>query len=289
MSDYTVTYNPVAHSFGNSSLIRAEYALIAAAIATKIDKTGGTYTGTHNMTGATVTVAAPTTGSNPATKTYADALSMAAGNMPVGGATGLYLKKSSATNYDAAWSGITKTIEVLTSGTTWVCPAGITSVKMTVVGGGGGGGRAVASASGGGGGGGAVKVFTSTPATSYTYAIGAAGAAAAGDSTPGSAGGNTTFNTGVVTVTGSGGTGGAATAGAVSAGGAATNGDLNTRGGYGTSAASNSQTSKGGDSVLGSGGSVNLVAAQGYGAGGYGNANGNAAEAGTAGVIVLEY
>jgi hypothetical protein len=77
MSDYTVTYNPVAHSFGNSSLIRAEYALIAAAIATKIDKTGGTYTGTHNMVGATVTVAAPTTGSNPATKTYADGLAFA--------------------------------------------------------------------------------------------------------------------------------------------------------------------------------------------------------------------
>lgn len=77
MSDYTVTYNPVAHSFGNSSLIRAEYALIAAAIATKIDKTGGTYTGTHNMVGATVTVAAPTTGSNPVTKTYADGLAFA--------------------------------------------------------------------------------------------------------------------------------------------------------------------------------------------------------------------
>ena len=77
MSDYTVTYNPVAHSFGNSAYMRTEFSLIATAIATKVDNTGDTYTGTHDMTGATVTVAAPTTGSNPATKTYADGLAFA--------------------------------------------------------------------------------------------------------------------------------------------------------------------------------------------------------------------
>ena len=77
MSDYTVTYNPVAHSFGNSAYMRTEFSLIATAIATKVDKSGSTYTGTHDMTGATVKVAAPTTGSNPATKTYADALAFA--------------------------------------------------------------------------------------------------------------------------------------------------------------------------------------------------------------------
>lgn len=35
---------------------------------------GQTWTGTHNFTGATVTVATPVSGSNPVTKTYADAL-----------------------------------------------------------------------------------------------------------------------------------------------------------------------------------------------------------------------
>ena len=77
MSDYSVTGNPISLSRGASSLIRVEFGLIQTAIATKVDNTGDTYTGTHNMTGATVTVAAPITGSNPATKTYADGLAFA--------------------------------------------------------------------------------------------------------------------------------------------------------------------------------------------------------------------
>lgn len=300
MADYSVTGNPISLSRGASSLIRVEFGLIQTAIATKIDNTGDTYTGTHDMTGATVTVATQSQGDNstkPATtayadtiKAYANSLSMAAGNLPVGGTAGQYLKKSSATNYDASWGTITKTIEVLTSGTSWVCPAAITSVKMTVVGGGGGGGRTATSAAVGGGAGGcAVKVFASTPGASYTYAIGAAGAAATGDNLAGSTGGNTTFNTGAVTVTGSGGTGGLASANGRSIGGAATNGDVNIRGGYGAAYSSYS-TAHGGDSAFGSGGEkATPTAAQGYGAGGAGNINGSAAEAGTAGVIILEY
>ena len=77
MADYSVTGNPIVLNRGASSLIRVEFGLIQTAIATKVDKAGGTYTGAHNMTGATVTVAAPTTGSNPATKTYADGLAFA--------------------------------------------------------------------------------------------------------------------------------------------------------------------------------------------------------------------
>lgn len=77
MADYSVTGNPISLSRGASSLIRVEFGLIQTAIATKVDNTGDTYTGTHDMTGATVTVAAPTTGSNPATKTYADGLAFA--------------------------------------------------------------------------------------------------------------------------------------------------------------------------------------------------------------------
>ena len=77
MSDYSVTGNPISLSRGASSLIRVEFGLIQTAIATKVDKAGGTYTGAHNMTGATVTVAEPSTGSNPATKTYADGLAFA--------------------------------------------------------------------------------------------------------------------------------------------------------------------------------------------------------------------
>ncbi len=51
---------------------------VTSAIQTQIDtkatKTGATYTGTHDLTGATVTVAAPAVGANPVTKTYADTL-----------------------------------------------------------------------------------------------------------------------------------------------------------------------------------------------------------------------
>ena len=74
MADYSVTGNPISLSRGASSLIRVEFGLIQTAIATKVDNTGDTYTGTHDMTGATVNVAAPSTGSNAVTKTYADAL-----------------------------------------------------------------------------------------------------------------------------------------------------------------------------------------------------------------------
>lgn len=55
---------------------------VTSAIQTQIDEKGAVagqaWTGTQNFTGATVTVAAPTTGSNPVTKTYADGLAFAA-------------------------------------------------------------------------------------------------------------------------------------------------------------------------------------------------------------------
>jgi hypothetical protein len=213
-----------------------------------------------------------------------------AGVLP--GQTGNAGKFITTDGTNASWSGLTKTIEVLTSGTSWVCPAGVTAVKATLVGGGGGGGRSGSanSAIGGAAGGTSVKIFVSTPTTSYSYAIGALGAAAASDSLAGSAGGNTTFNTGIVTVTANGGGGGGTGTNGVSTGGAATNGDLNIRGDFGYSNASHATASMGGSSTLGCGGAVSAsIAAQGYGAGGYGNLSGSAASAGTQGVIILEY
>lgn len=44
--------------------------------------TGDTYTGTHNFTGATVTIAEPSADSHPVTRSYMDAVVMAAGNLP---------------------------------------------------------------------------------------------------------------------------------------------------------------------------------------------------------------
>lgn len=67
------------------------------------------------------------------------------------------------------------TVETFNASTTWVCPAGVTSVDAECWGGGGG------SATGGGGGGGGAYViknsYAVTPASNYTVTVGAGGAA----------------------------------------------------------------------------------------------------------------
>lgn len=70
------------------------------------------------------------------------------------------------------------------SPTTWVCPVGVTSVRVECWGGGGGGagGNDGSGKSGGGGGGGAyssLNAMTVVPGTSYTVTVGAGGAAGA--------------------------------------------------------------------------------------------------------------
>lgn len=71
--------------------------------------------------------------------------------------------------------------QVLTSGTSWTCPGGVRTIKVTCLGGGGGGGGGHATAnsvsSAGAGGSAAVRTYNVVPGTTYTYAIGAAGTA----------------------------------------------------------------------------------------------------------------
>ena len=74
--------------------------------------------------------------------------------------------------------------------TSWTCPAGITSIRVLIVGGGGGGGGDV----GGGGGGGGVIYYANyavTPGNGYAVVVGAGGSG--GANTPGQ-GGNSSFN-----------------------------------------------------------------------------------------------
>lgn len=73
---------PPYNSFGNSSELRTEldavdtgFAEIEGELDTKAIRTGDAYTGTHDFTAATVTVAAPAAAANPVTKEYADNLS----------------------------------------------------------------------------------------------------------------------------------------------------------------------------------------------------------------------
>lgn len=101
-------------------------------------------------------------------------------------------------------------IVVLTSGTSWTCPAGVTKVVGRVEGGcgGGGGGNGSLTAAAGGGGGGVMFVAGVTPGTAYTYAIGAGGAGATATNGWGATGGSTTMTISGVTYTGTGGGGG---------------------------------------------------------------------------------
>ena len=166
-------------------------------------------------------------------------------------------------------------IVVLTSGTSWTCPDGVTKAILTLVGGSGGGGG-MRNENGypggaGGGGGGVRDLLSLTPGASYGYAIGAAGVVgttATTNPTAGGAGGSTIWGGRVA----SGGTGGAA-------------GFITNNGGMG-----------GG----GSGGSVNVAGMHGEGSYmvGQGRCGGMSAfglsrggsdsEPGSAGIIVLE-
>ena len=123
-------------------------------------------------------------------------------------------------------------IVVLTSGTSWTCPAGVTKAVIKVQGGGGGG-----SASGatnvegffGCGGGAAISVVALTPGASYVYSVGSGGAGGPVTS-PGSAGGASSITVSGTTYTGGGGGGGVLNT-AFNTGGSGTNGQMNVNGG----------------------------------------------------------
>ena len=83
-------------------------------------------------------------------------------------------------------------VELLTSGTSWVAPAGCYAVRYRMVGGGGGGAGGAASSTPGASGGYCEGVAATSPGSAYAYAVGAGGAAGSG-SNNGGAGGSTTM------------------------------------------------------------------------------------------------
>jgi hypothetical protein len=104
-------------------------------------------------------------------------------------------------------------IAVLTSGTSWTVPTGITRAKVTVIGGGASGASNAAGAgfggAGGGGGGFCQKIVTGlTPGNTVTYAVGAGGASVTG-SAVGLAGAASSFAAPGGTLTANGGASGA--------------------------------------------------------------------------------
>jgi hypothetical protein len=175
-----------------------------------------------------------------------------------------------------ATSGFTN-INVFTSNATFTIPAGVTKIKVTVVGGGGGGNSG--NAGGGGGGGAAIKIITGlTPGANVTVTVGSGGAAS-------TAGGNSSFG---AYCSATGGSPGANPNGG--AGGLGSGGDLNIggQGGGGGGATNATYVGTGGSSILGGGGYGNINAGSGAGRP-YGGGGGGTGSLGAAGVVIVEY
>jgi hypothetical protein len=200
------------------------------------------------------------------------------------GTTGNILTSNgtSWTSAAAPAAGLQGVMVVLTSGTSYTIPAGVTRIKATVVGGGGGLSSSFPSGTGGGGGGTAIRYFTVTPGSTITYAVGALGGT-------GSNGGDSSVTVGGTTITGGGGTVSSSSASTFSAGGTATNGDLNIQGSGG---GGTGQLSIGGGSLFGTGSRVNSVSSTtpsvGYG-GGASYISTGVVPGSTAGVVIIEY
>jgi hypothetical protein len=266
--------------------------------------TGGTVTGNLTVSG-TLTASSGIAVSSGGTgqTSYTD------GQLLIGNSTGNTLNKATLT----AGSGVTITngagaitiaasssgggfsnIQVFTSSGTFTVPAGITKVKVTVVGGGGGGGAGQADPTGGGGGGGtAIEIISGlTPGGTVTVTVGAAGASGGIFNTglPGGTGGTSSFGAFCSATGGSGSAGGNSGGYLGGAGGLGSGGDLNIRGGTGSFALSYGNCGvfyaggPGGSSFLSGGGNAGA-----YGGGALGvgvNTNGSV---GAAGVVVVEY
>ena len=203
--------------------------------------------------------------------------------------------------------------QVFTAGGTFTIPAGITSLKVTVVGGGGGSGAsnagvdAFACTGGGGGGGTAISYLTGlTPGNTLTVTIGAGGTAGPSSAGNGGTGGSSTVASGTQTITtitgagGSGSLGAASTFTAGGAGGSGSNGTINLTGSGGSASFSGAfvMGGSGGSSSIG-GGARNVynnssgITGGNYGGGASGsavlNTGGNIGAAGAGGAVIFEW
>ena len=245
-----------------------------------------------------------------------------AGQVGIGGATygsaGQALISAGA-SAAAVWAAPKSAfMEVFTATTTWTVPAGVTNVKVTVIGGGGAGGGGTTTGStqigaGGGAGGCAIESVAVTPGDSITITVGNGGTGGTGtggsgtsssfgafcSATGGTGGGRFAPNAGISTTSGG-------------AGGSGSGGDINIQP-YGTFAfmisfdatasTITSTSGPGANSALGLGfgglarytNNQNGAAARGFGAGGGGawavlgggsNYNGGN---GAGGVVIVEY
>jgi hypothetical protein len=182
------------------------------------------------------------------------------------GVSGNLLTSNGTTWASAAPAGV-PTIQTFTTTGTFTVPAGVTRVKVTVVGGGGPG----SSYGGGGGGGTAIKIVTGlTPAGTVAVTVG-------------SSGGTSSFGA-YCSATG----GGASVSNAGGVGGAGSSGDVNLAGNGGSGGSVSVGFGAGGGSSLGGGGNGNVSAAGDVGRA-YGGGAGGSGGAGASGVVIVEY
>ena len=185
-------------------------------------------------------------------------------------------------------SGGFSNMQVFTSSGTFTVPAGITKVKVTVVGGGGNGGTgSTSSAGGGGGGGGAAISIISGLTPSSTVSI-----------TVGGAGGTSSFGA-YCSATGGGAGASSGTGNDGGVGGIGSGGQLNIKGSGGVSNGASPAVCFGGSSILGggaNGGGSGITGNAGKAGGSYGGGGGGGEQgtggtggAGAAGVVIVEY
>jgi hypothetical protein len=191
----------------------------------------------------------------------------------------LRIKQAIAALAPSLVAGGFSNMQVFTSSGTFTVPAGVTKVKVTVVGGGGSGGTG---GSGGGGGGAAIEIISGlTPASTVTVTVGGAS-------------GTSSFGA-YCSATGGGAGGGAG--GAAGDGGIGSGGMLNIKGTAGWTANAGNVGGDGGNSLLGGGGQGGISTAVGNAGGAYGGGGGGggrtspvgAGGAGAAGVVIVEY
>ena len=205
--------------------------------------------------------------------------------------------------------------QIFTAGGTFTIPTGVTSLKITVIGGGGGSGgtngaSANACTGGGGGGGTAISYLTGlTPGNTLIVTIGAGGTAGAVTPTAGGTGGSSTVASGtqtITTITGAGGSGSVSALDISStpggAGGSGSSGTINLAGSGGSSGTGTTGGVGGSSSIGGGGRGTGLsgvsVSSPGVAGGNYGGgASGGCAAsgygavgaAGAGGAVIFEY
>ena len=225
------------------------------------------------------------------------------------GTSGYYLQSSgSGLQYTAVSAGLPGVLgQAFTSNGTFTIPAGVTALKITVIGGGGGGGSTSGSPIGGSASGGAAISYLTglTPGGTLAVTVGAGGTGG-GSYNTGGTGGTSSVASGTQTISTISATGGQSARGSnqgawipATVTGIGSGGTINIAGSYGTSALGDFGQGfywggTGGDSILGGGGLGNNngvgFAGGNYGGGAGGSATGAYVGAsGAGGIVIFEW